>query len=163
MTPPPAYIITSCGKTKHPGPAPARYFYKGPFISTLNKVAAALRSRHGQLILSNKHGYMRPNHIIPGPYDSHWGYPDTMPDADLLRQIDTLNLRPGDYVVCLGAREYARQTRRLFPPGVKVIWPALHLTNKGMGHQQKMMNRWLLTRSIPNHCLTHCEFTRSMV
>lgn len=158
----PAYVITTCGNRKHNGPAPAAQFYKGSFVARQAAAAEALRPKHGRLILSNKYGYMGPTTIVPGPYDSHWGCPDTMSDTNLRRQIATLTLKPGDYVVCLGAREYARQTRRLFPDYVTVVWPPMHLPDKRMGYQAQMMNRWALTRSI-GKCRTRCIFTPEMV
>lgn len=152
----PRYVITTCGKSKAPGPAPAGVFYTGSFVKMQGEAARALNPTSGRLILSNKHGFMKPDHIIPGPYDSHWGYPDTMPDEQLLAQIEGLDLRPGDFVVNLGAFEYARQTRRLFPPSVRVIWPAKHLPNRAMGHQTHL-HLSITKYGLPSRCLSDCE------
>lgn len=152
----PRYVITTCGKSKAPGPARAIDFYTGSFVKKQGAVAEALRPISGRVILSNKHGFMKPDHIIPGPYDSHWGYPDTMPDEQLLAQIAGLRLRPGDLVVNLGAFEYARQTRRLFPPSVKVVWPSKHLPDKRMGYQGKLMQRMIFSKTVPSECLSRC-------
>ena len=153
-----AYVITTCGNQKMPHVAPAAQFYRGSFVAGQGRAARALSPRGGRLILSNKHGYMRPDHIIPGPYDSHWGYPDTMADEGLLAMIATLDLRPGDTVVCLGAHEYARQTRRLFPDYVRVLWPAKHLPDRRMGFQGRMHQQITRWRSLPAQCIDHCEF-----
>lgn len=159
----PAYVITTCGKAKYQGAARAVDFYTGTFVKAQGRTAAALNPRLGRLVLSNKYGFMKPDHIIPGPYDSHWGYSDTMNDADLLEFIAELDLRPGDYVVNLGAREYARQTRRLFPEYVKVIWPAKHLANRSMGYHGQLFRALQMLGRVPDKCLRECEFLASEV
>lgn len=146
----PSFVITTCGKTKAPGPAPAADFYRGSFVKKQGQVAAALRPTQGRLILSNKYGFMRPDWIIPGPYDSHWGYPDTMPDEELEAQVAALPLRPGDWVVNTGAREYARQTRRLFPSFVEVVWLPKTLPDTRIGHQSKLYNRIISLGKVPD-------------
>lgn len=157
----PSYVITTCGNRKSPVPAPAAEFYQGSFVRQQGKAAYAMKPKYGRIILSNKYGYMRPDFIIPGPYDSHWGYPDTMPDNLLLAQIKELikPLKPGDYVVNLGAKEYARQTRRLFPEWVKVYWLPKHLPHRRMGYQGQFMRALQVTGRVPAICLEKCEFT----
>lgn len=155
----PAYVIITCGWEKSADPAPAGVFYRGEFHRNQASTARALRPRGGTIILSNVHGFMRPDHIIPGPYNSHWGYPDTMPDDRLLAMIDGLDLRHGDYVVNLGAGEYARQTRRLFPEFVRVIWPAKHLPRGWIGYQRTLHKQMRLLGAVPSRCMSECEFT----
>lgn len=145
----PAYVITTCGKTKSPGPAPAGLFYSGGFVKIQGRVAAALRPRGGRLVLSNKYGFMHPDYVIPGPYDSHWGYPDTLDDESLREQIRGLDLRPGDYVVNTGAFEYARQTRRLFPEHVRVVWLPKTLPDKRMGYQSDLYGKVIRWGRLP--------------
>lgn len=153
-----AYVITTCGSKKFQGPARAADFYMVPFVQKQGEVAAVLKPRGGRLVLSNKYGFMHPDYVIPGPYNSHWGYPDTMPDAQLKAQIARLGLRPGDVVVCLGAEEYARQTRRLFPSYVKVIWPPKHLFDRRIGYQGKLYNEVKQLRRLPSRCMNECEY-----
>lgn len=152
----PAYVITTCGRTKFPGPAPAIDFYLGSFVKKQGKAASALNPSKGRLILSNKYGFMRPDFIVPGPYDSHWGYPDTLGDDELLAQVASLGLRPGDWVVNLGAFEYARQTRRLFPDYVRVMWPPQHLPSRSMGYQGRLYSQLELLGKLPGICQREC-------
>lgn len=159
----PRYVITTCGKSKYPGPMRADRFYTGAFVAAQGRVATSLKPLSGRLILSNIYGFMKPDFIIPGPYDSHWGYPDTMEDKGLEEQVRSLELHPGDYVVNVGAREYARQTRRLFPEYVRVIWAPKHLPAKGMGHQGKLYKEIAMLGQLPKICDKHCEYLPSEV
>ena len=85
-----------------------------------------------------------------------------MADELLREQIGTLDLRPGDWVVNFGAREYARQTRRLFPDFVTVVWPAMHLEDQRMGYQTQMHAQIARRGSLPRVC-RGCEFTHDQV
>lgn len=157
----PAYVITTCGNTKLEGGGPAAEFYHGAFVKSQGRVAEALQPRGGRIILSNKHGFMFPDHHIPARYNSHWGYPDTMSDAGLRAMIAKLDLRPGDYVVNLGAQQYASETRRLFPENVKVIWPAKHLPDRRIGHQGKLHKTLITLGRVPDRCFRECEYTHA--
>lgn len=127
---------------------------------TDSEAAAALNPRGGRIILSNKHGFMFPDHHIPAPYNSHWGYPDTMSDEGLRAMISKLDLRPGDYVVNTGAQIYASETRRLFPDFVRVVWPAKHLPDRRMGQQVKLHNALIQLGRVPDRCMRDCEYRR---
>lgn len=154
------FVITTCGKTKAPHAAPAAEFYRGTTVRTQARVCAALKPRKGRIILSNKYGFMRPDTIIPGPYDSHWGYPDTMPDDQLRAQLKSIGVVAGSVVVCLGAREYAMQTARLVPDGVRVFWPAKHYKNTGITYQRQLHSIIERLGRVPSQCFRDCEVTR---
>lgn len=154
----PRYVITTCGNAKSPVPAPAARFYTGSFVAKQAQAAAALRPTSGRIVLSNKHGFLFPDHVINEQYDSHWGYADTMTDEQLAKQVAALALRPGDVVVSLGGREYARQARLHFPPGVTVVWPAKHLPDQRIGYQSQLLNGIAKLGRLPSAC-TGCVFT----
>lgn len=152
----PKYAITSCGKEKAPGAARADQFYRGPDVRLQAEAARAINPTGGRLILSNKYGLMRPSFVIPGPYDSHWGYPDTMSDQDLAKQVRSMGIEAGDTVVILGTSEYARQTRRMMPREVQVIWPPLHLQDRRPGYQRQL-NRYIARLGqLPTICVNNC-------
>lgn len=135
------WVITTCGKSKYPGPMRADRFYTGSFVKKQGEVAKALNPTYGRIVLSNKYGFMRPDYVIPGPYDSHWGYADSMKPSDLKKQVKDLGIKKGDVIICLGAAEYARQTKMHTPLGVEVYWAPKYLIKRGMGHQMKFYNR----------------------
>ena len=155
----PAYVITTCGAGKSETAQRADEFYTGSFVRLQGKTAYLLKPKRGRVILSNKYGFLLPGDMIPGPYDSHWGYADTMSDDSLRAMIGRLKLAPGDYVVNLGSKEYARQTRRLFPEDVRVIWPAKHLPRKSMAYYEQLHAHLRTLGRVPDLCLKHCEYT----
>lgn len=157
------FVITTRGKTKLQHAAPAILFCGGATVKMQGRVAAVLKPAKGRIILSNKYGFMRPDTIVPGPYDSHWGYPDTMPDEQLRAQIAELGIVAGMTIVCLGAREYAKQTARLVPEGVRVIWPAKHLRNTGIAYQRQMHSGILRLGRLPSRCERECVMTAADV
>ena len=154
----PRYVVTTCGNAKHPGPAPADVFYTGSFVKMQGKAARALNPTGGQLVLSSKYGFMRADHIIPGPYNMRWGYPGAITEEEMIGQVSQLPLLPGDVVVALGGFEYARQTRKAFPDSVDVVWPAKHLPNRAMGHQNRL-HLSIAKYGLPSRCLRECVLT----
>lgn len=146
MTGYPDWVITTCGGKKLDGPAPASRLYRGPFAQKQMRVARSLApAKH--LILSNVHGYMRPDHVITR-YDSHWGYPDTMPDEELRRQIATHGFAPGHRVLHLGAKVYSAQSVRLMPSGVEVYWLPALLPDTRIGYQSSFYSE-VIARGLP--------------
>lgn len=142
------WVITTCGGKKLPHPGPCEQMYRGPFAQKQMRVARVLAGAE-HLILSNKYGYMRPGTMI-APYDSHWGYPDTMPDKDLSIQIDRLGFKSGDQVIHTGARVYADQSVRLMPPGVRVYWLPGMLPDSRIGYQSRLYSQIINLRSLPS-------------
>lgn len=105
-------VIVPCGKakiwTKHPqaGPTAAADAYVGaPF--TVNRRYAE-QVGDDWVILSAKHGFLRPTDVIPGPYETTFKRRSTNPIglAALREQVEQMSL--GDYneVIGLGGKEY---------------------------------------------------------
>lgn len=153
----PDWVITTCGGTKLDGPAPAAKLYCGYWAQRQMTAARALHPKHGHLILSNVHGYMRPSHIITR-YNSHWGYPDTMPDEQLRAQVREHGIKPGHLVVCLGAREYADRCKRYFPAGVTIVWPPLVLPQPTLGYQDHQVKQ-LINHGLTPHLVNAARLT----
>lgn len=142
------WVITTCGGRKLPHPAPCERMYRGSFAQTQMRAARSIAGAE-HLILSNKYGYMRPGTMIE-PYDSHWGYPDTMSDEELSAQIARHGFKPGDQVIHTGARVYAEQSERLMPPGVLIYWLPGMLAHKGMGYQNRLYSQIIKLRNLPS-------------
>jgi hypothetical protein len=105
-------VIVPCGKLKiwdkHPeaGPTAAADAYVGsPF-----KVNRGYAERTGGdwVVLSAKHGLLRPTDIVPGTYDTTFKHRSTNPIgvATLREQIEQLGLDRYGEVVGLGGKEY---------------------------------------------------------
>lgn len=159
----PDYVVTTCGNRKYPGPMRADRFYLGPFVRKQGEVARALKPTRGRLILSNKYGFMDPGFVIPGPYDSHWGYSDSLSAEDLKRQLLDLNPEEWRMVTVLGGIDYARQTRLTLPEKVKVIWPPKHLPDRRIGNQMRLYSQITRLGHLPSKCLRECGLTLSEV
>ena len=142
------WMITTCGGKKLPHPAPCEQMYRGSFAQKQMQAARSLAGAE-HLILSNKYGYMRPGTTI-APYNSHWGYPDTMPDKDLSAQIALLGFKAGDRVVHTGARVYAAQSERLMLPGVLIYWLPGMLADSRMGYQSRLYSQIVNLRALPS-------------
>lgn len=104
-------VIVPCGtatiwdKNPHAGPTEAYHAYHGtPF--KLNR-AYAERFAHRWVLLSAKYGFIRPNFVIPEPYDVSFRKKSTNPVHldTLVQQIDELRLNTLRVAVGLGSKE----------------------------------------------------------
>jgi hypothetical protein len=113
-------VIVPCGRSKtwdrYPdaGPTRADQAYTGaPFV--VNR-AHAERFGDDWLILSAKYGFVRPETVIPGPYEVTFKRASTNPIGveELRSQIKELGLDRYPLVIVLGGREYREITRNAF-------------------------------------------------
>mgnify|MGYP003504135290 FL=1 len=145
----PDWVVTTCGKTKLPHPAPASELYSGPFAQSQIKAARSLRPGKGHLILSAKYGYLKASEIV-SPYDVRWGSSEAIADDVLSDQIASLGVAQGDSVVHLGGLAYAERSLRLMPEGVGVYWIPSLLGSRGMGNQIRLYKTIQMTRNLPS-------------
>ena len=108
----PVLVIVPCGRRKiwetapQLGPVPARDAYTGsPF--KVNR-AYAERFATDWVILSAKYGFLRPEALIPGPYNVTFKRVSTGPvsAAVLRQQVREQGLDRFGWVIGLGGREY---------------------------------------------------------
>jgi hypothetical protein len=123
-------VIVPCGQGKvwdndpERGPTPAREAYTGaPF-----KVNRAYAERHGDrwVILSAKYGLIRPEFVLPGPYDVTFKKRATGPVevTALIDQIRERRLHEFARIVGLGGKEYRAAIGAAFAPfGSAVEFP----------------------------------------
>jgi hypothetical protein len=113
-------VIIACGSAKvwdrHPdaGPTAARHAYVGvPF-----KVHRAYAERFGDawVILSAKYGFLRPEDLIPGPYNVTFKRRSSRPidQASLHRQVLEQGLDHFDQVIALGGADYRARVKDAF-------------------------------------------------
>jgi hypothetical protein len=123
-------VVVPCGRRKiwdaHPrlGGAPARDVYVGPSFRINRQYGE--RFADTWVILSAKHGFVAPNHIIPGPYDVTFKDARTNPiTVELLReQMRSEALDDFDTVVALGGKDYRSIVEAAFlPTGATVTAP----------------------------------------
>jgi hypothetical protein len=112
--------VVPCGKAKvwdkepHRGPVPAGEAYTG----TLAGTAARYARQSGQpwIVLSAKYGFLDPEELVPGAYDTTFAQksPDLVPVETLRRQLTSKQLARYDEVVVLGSKAYASHVRAAF-------------------------------------------------
>jgi hypothetical protein len=112
--------IVQCGRTKiwkrdpARGTVPARAAYTGTFAVLAMKYAD--RFFADWVILSAKHGWLRPDDLVPGDYDVSFdsGKPEVKSAEQLRTQLAAKGLTGYDEVVLLGGKKYARVVRAVF-------------------------------------------------
>lgn len=105
-------VVVPCGTSKvwdstpDAGPARARDTYSGPPFKVNREYAE--RSGADWVILSAKYGFLRPDDIVPAPYNVTLKRRSTNPVdvTTLRRQVHDLGLESYDEVIGLGGKEY---------------------------------------------------------
>jgi len=105
-------IVVGCGSSKiwdnNPGIGPV--LARNAYISTLSRLSIQYAETVGVpwYILSAEYGFMRPDWPIPGPYETSFKDPSSMPiPIGLMReQARELGLYGMERIVCLAGPEY---------------------------------------------------------
>ncbi len=120
---------------KHPdmGAVRARDAYTGLLTKTAIIYAEKFH-KNSWVILSAKYGFLKPDDIVPGPYNVTFKRKSTGPInvEELIRQAQEKNLYRYDIIVVLGGKEYAEVVKRVFP-NKKIIEPL-----KGLRYGEKV-------------------------
>lgn len=126
----PTLCVVPCGKAKiwdrapEAGPTPARRAYvRGLALETRRYAEAHYAD---WVVLSAKHGFLRPDDLVPGWYDVTFNRPgpEVVDLETLRRQLREKDLERFDDVVVLAGRIYADVVRRAFEPlGARVRAP----------------------------------------
>jgi hypothetical protein len=123
-------VIVPCGRVKvwdgdpHRGATTAREAYTGaPF-----KVNRAYAERYGDrwVILSAKYGFIRPDFVLPGPYDVTFKKRATKPVevATLIDQVREQGLHEARRIIGFGGKDYRTMIGAVFARfGVVVEFP----------------------------------------
>jgi Family of unknown function (DUF6884) len=115
-------IIVPCGRakiwTKHPDLGPTRA--RDAYIGTPFKVNREYAERFADewFVLSAKYGFLRPNDIIPGPYNVTFKDKRTgpIPLEHLVQQVEKEQLNRLEPVIGLGGKEYREVITQAFSP-----------------------------------------------
>lgn len=123
-------VVIPCGAAELTRPAPARDLYTGAYFRSCRRAAEALRPALGWLILSAKHGLIRPDTVL-APYELTLRQPGAVTTARLIEQARALGVTDARPVVVLAGRLYAS--------AALTVWPharsPLQQVAGGMGHQ----------------------------
>lgn len=115
------------------GPVKARDAYVGLFTKVAIKYAEKFH-RNSWVILSAKYGFLRPNDVVPGPYNVTFKKKSTNPIKieELLRQAHEKGLYKYDMIIVLGGKDYVEVVEKVFQ-NKKIINPL-----KGLGYGEKV-------------------------
>jgi hypothetical protein len=114
--------IVPCGKRKiwnispDAGPQPARNVYIGPFATRCRMYAERFYG-DSWVILSVKHGFLFPDDIVPGPYETTFNRAATHPisPADLARLAKEQGIDRYSSLVVLGGKQYISMVMNAVP------------------------------------------------
>lgn len=122
-------LISGCGNQKADQPSPVRELYRGPYtrgcLRWCERTAATLDGAV-VFLLSARHGLVRPDEVL-SPYETRWGDPECVTYPELYRQVKHYDIQDIPDVRFIGAKQYFRRIRRLWPHAVEVFPP-----NKGI-------------------------------
>jgi len=115
------------------GTVRARDAYVGPLTKMAIEYAEKFH-RNSWVILSAKYGFLRPNDIVPGPYNVTFKKKSTNPIKieELIRQAREKGLYKYYAIMVLGGKDYVEVVKKVFQ-GKKVINPL-----KGLGYGEKV-------------------------
>lgn len=122
-------VVVPCGARKiwatHPdlGPVPAKDAYTGTPFKVNREYAESIGD--DWVILSAKHGFLRPDDLIPGPYEVTFKRKKTGPVsmAVLWQQVGRLGLDRYGRVIGLGGIEYRQAIKEAFGSAVELEFP----------------------------------------
>lgn len=145
--------IVPCGKAKiwdkYPdaGPTKAKDVYTGPFAKKCRSFAIRFYPE-SWFILSAKFGFLKPEDIVPGPYNVSFNAPRSNPiGAEELRsQAGRLNFGRYEKAVVLGGKNYVAMMEKI---AFGIVIEAPLVGCDGIGHMMKRINAFLRKRDEP--------------
>lgn len=129
MTTRPDLVVIPCGGKKRDGTHPAHRLYTGSYFTACYRAALALDPVDGIVILSAKHGFLRPRDVIDS-YDLRMGQPGSVTAATLIDQAADMGIADHRFVTVLAGGDYTAQARRVWPHADAPL-----VGVGGMGHQ----------------------------
>ena len=136
--------IVPCGKAKiwdkkpDTGPTKAKDVYTGPFAKKCRAFAVRFYPE-SWFILSAKHGFLRPDDIVPGPYNVSFNAPRSNPIGmeELLFQAKRLDFGSYEKAVVLGGKNYVGMMQKI-AGGMVIETPLAGC--RGIGVMMKRIN-----------------------
>jgi hypothetical protein len=136
--------IVPCGKRKiwdkepNVGPTRARDVYIGPFAKKCREYAENFYPS-SWCILSAKHGFLTPDDLVPGPYDTTFNHKSSNPISThkLITQAQEKRLFKFEKIIVLGGMSYTEIVKEVFI-NREVVNPLTGL--KGVGYMVHKLN-----------------------
>ena len=138
-------VIIGCGKSKiwdkhqEAGSQKAEDVYTSSYATVKREYAQSQGC--DWMILSAKYGFIRPEFVVPGPYNVTFDNPSTNPISlsELERQVEEQDLGRHDDVTVIGGRKYIERTRDAFArTSVRIDAP---FEDYSMGQQMHIMRQ----------------------
>lgn len=137
--------IIPCGKKKiwdvqpDAGPVRAEVAYLSPFHQACERYAKSFFDEW--VILSAKHGFLRPNDIVSGNYDVTFGtgHPEIMTAEELRHQFCEKGFYDIEELVMLGGKKYRSVLNAVIGEHQYINWPLS--SYKGIGYMLQALNR----------------------
>ncbi|MEC2061829.1 DUF6884 domain-containing protein [Bacillus stercoris] len=137
--------IIPCGKKKiwdvqpDAGPVRAADAYLSPFHQACERYAKAFFDEW--VILSAKHGFLRPDDIVSKNYDVTFGtgHPEIMTAEELGRQFYEKGFSDIEELVMLGGKKYRNVLNAVIGEHQHISWPLS--SYKGIGYMLQALNR----------------------
>ena len=126
-------------KDPNAGPVKARDAYIGPLARKAVEYAERF-CKDGYVILSAKHGFLSPDDIVPGNYNTSFTNPKTNPISieELKRQAEEKGLTRYDEIVVLAGKAYLKVVEEVFR-GKRIRAPLKGL--RGIGYMLKALKK----------------------
>lgn len=137
--------VIPCGKKKiwdidpSKGPSAARNVYLSPFHQACRTYAQTFFA--DWTILSAKHGFLRPDDIVPENYDVTFGmrHPEIMPLDALKAQAEQKHLMQYDEIVMLGGKKYRPVLMSVFGKEQQITYPLARY--RGIGYMLQALKQ----------------------
>ncbi|MCY7832835.1 hypothetical protein MOD54_14840 [Bacillus spizizenii] len=137
--------IIPCGKKKiwdvqpDTGPVRAEDAYLSPFHQACERYAKTFFDEW--VILSAKHGFLRPDDIVSENYDVTFGtgHPEIMTTEELRRQFCERGFSDIEELVMLGGKKYRSVLNTFTGEHQRISWPLSPY--KGIGYRLQALNR----------------------
>jgi hypothetical protein len=120
------------------GSTKAEQAYLSPFHRACKRYARAFFQ--DWVILSGKHGFLRPGDFVPENYDVTFGtnQPEIISISELKQQYKTKHLNQYEEIVVLGGKKFRPIISRVFQDSQQITYPLSKY--KGIGYMLKALN-----------------------
>lgn len=121
------------------GPVRAEDAYLSPFHQACERYAKTFFDEW--VILSAKHGFLRPDDLVSGNYDVTFGtgHPEIMTADELRRQFHEKGFSDIEELVMLGGKKYRSVLNAVIGEHQHISWPLS--SYKGIGYMLQALNR----------------------
>lgn len=120
------------------GPTAAEFVYTGHFAGKCRQYAQKFHSSNW-CILSAKYGFLKPDDVVPGPYNVSFNDKSTCPIGitELTEQVSKQGIDRYERIIVLGGSNYVSMTKKVFTSS-HILTPLRGC--KGIGYMMARLN-----------------------